>query len=163
MSNSTALLSEIKEYADTHYDGMFTILKYRNTWCVCYGIFEDSPILANMHSGETLEDALQKLLEDPIDATGMNYSEHPYDFHGFEDLYAIKINKKHWLPNHHKNEHVQGENIQTFTTEKKALNEIKYLQKHEQFSNLDLKVMKVEVETFIHLKQGIHKQTIREL
>jgi hypothetical protein len=75
-------------------------------------------------------------------------------------VFAIKINGTHWLLDVL---HPKKDRIDVFSTEKNAIKQVEYLKKHSQFTNIDLQVVKVEEEILIHMKKGIHRQTIREL
>lgn len=159
-NNYSSLLSKVESYANKHFNGELTIIKRNNGWHACFGTIEAEKQIVNMHLGNSIEDVLQSLLDDPIDAFGITEEDYPFDIHSFEEVYAIKINDKHWLPDYI---HPEREHIHVFSTEKKALREADYLKKMPQYANFDFKVVKVEEETFIHSKKRIHKQTIREL
>ena len=63
----TDLLTKVTAYANEHYDGHFTVMKFTTNWRVCYGTIESRDEIGFMRSGKTLEEALQNLLDDPID------------------------------------------------------------------------------------------------
>lgn len=153
------LLSKIEVYANEHHNGNFSIIKSKTKWHSCYGILEEKEDVSYIHSSESFENALYKLLDDPIDSSGIRDSEHDFDYHSFQDVYAIKINDKHWLPDYNNPE----ECIRVFSTEKKAIKEVEYIKKSPKYADFDFKVVKVEEETLIHMEKGINRQTIREL
>ncbi|MEK5445186.1 MULTISPECIES: hypothetical protein [Bacillaceae] len=156
----SALLSKVEEFANEHYAGHFTVIKTNKNWHACFGVLDEKEEIKYIHSGKSFEDVLQKLLNEPLDSSGVRVGEDNFDFHGFEDVYAIKINDKHWFPDYY---HPEKEHVLVFTTEKKAFKEVELIKKRPKYSELDLKVVRVEEETLIHFKKGIHRQTIREL
>lgn len=156
MSN---LLSKVEDYANEHHEGDFSVIKTKGKWHACFGIIEDKEDVLHIHYSETFEGVLQELIDDPIDSSGIRDSEYDFDYRSFQDVYAIKINDKRWLPDFSS----PKERIGVFSTEKKAIKEVEYIKKRPKYVDFDFKVVKVEEEIFIHMKKGIHRQTIREL
>lgn len=72
-------------------------------------------------------------------------------------MYAIEVNNKKWLldPLHAKNR------IQTFSTEKKALREMKWLKQDHPDINFEL--FEVEEELYLDMEKGISKQTVTKV
>lgn len=164
------LLSKVEAYANEHYDGHFTLMKFTSGWKACYGTIEDREKIAYMCSGKTKEEVLQNLLDDPIDVYQIAEIGEDEFFICFEQtrtVYAIKItdnkiNDKYWLRDVSMNHHDDW--VHVFSTEKKAQKELDYVKKHsKKLSSLDLKVVEVEEELFVDSRKGIHKQIIKEL
>ena len=65
------LLEQVTEYANTHFDGHFTLLKFTTNWRACYGTITERTEINQMVKGATMEEALQALLESPIDVYRM--------------------------------------------------------------------------------------------
>lgn len=61
-------LHRVIEHANQYFDGHFTIMKFTTNWRACFGTIEETDQIYFMVSGTTFENALENLLENPVDS-----------------------------------------------------------------------------------------------
>lgn len=66
MTANNNLLSQVIEHANKNYDGHFSLFKFTTNWRVCYGTVCSRGDIGQMHYGNTMDEVLQKLINDPI-------------------------------------------------------------------------------------------------
>lgn len=66
------LLSQVEAYANEHYDGHFTLMKFTGNWRACYGTSNSRDEIQQMRAGKTMEEALNNLLDNPVSVYDMD-------------------------------------------------------------------------------------------
>ena len=62
------LIEKVTEYANENHDGHYTIMKFTTNYRACFGTVHEWLDIQSMREGNTLEEALERLLADPIDS-----------------------------------------------------------------------------------------------
>ncbi len=133
------LLSQVENYANKYHEGDYSLLKTKENLYACFGLLENKEDIKYIHTGVTLEEVLQKLINDPINYLGEKDNEDNFDLHSFEEVYAIKLNDKSWLPD---DAYSEKGHLKVFSTEKKAIKEVEYFKKIAKYAHIDFKVIK---------------------
>lgn len=66
------LLDQVIEYANKHYDGHFTLMKFTGNWRACYGTPNDFDEINLMLEGKTQQEVLKKLIDKPLSVYDMD-------------------------------------------------------------------------------------------
>jgi len=69
---SNELLNNVVDYANENFNGHFTLMKFTSNWRACYGTVEERDQISQMVEGKTKDEALQKLIDNPISVYDMD-------------------------------------------------------------------------------------------
>lgn len=64
--NTQEKMNRVIEIANEKYDGHFTLMKFTTNWRFIFGTIIDCEEINYMHSGNTIDEVLDKAFENPI-------------------------------------------------------------------------------------------------